>query len=262
MTYRFEEEDYRNTYVLEDFYHTHPFSDHSYVVVHFRDEDNAANAFAFQFNFNKTFNPLPDHPRLTDVQTQIAKGFSKNAPDELILLFKQRVMEAKAHGEKNPTSYLEFQPGNYFNHFELFPRNKEMLDFNYCNDKYFAEDSYDIDPRNNNRSLKLSFYKLELDQPNQAPIFSLTHFLDERLREKEDAKLEPSNSDMLIAINQSIPDFNDRLKKRYKEAKKIGIEMLKNSPGVKVQEGNIKPNEPCPCGSGKKYKKCCALRLN
>ena len=44
--------------------------------------------------------------------------------------------------------------------------------------------------------------------------------------------------------------------------KKIGIELLKNSPGVKLQEGNIKPNEPCPCGSGKKYKKCCALRLN
>ena len=137
-----------------------------------------------------------------------------------------------------------------------------MLDFNYCNDKYFAEDSYDIDPRNNNRSLKLSFYKLELDQPNQAPIFSSTYFLDERLRDKEDAKLELPNSDMLIAINQSIPDFNDRLKKRYKEAKKVGIELLKNSPGVKVQEGNIKPNEPCPCGSGKKYKKCCALRLN
>ena len=118
MTYRFEEEDYRNTYVLEDFYHTHPFADDTYVVVRLRDEDNAENAFAFQFNFNKTFNPLPDHPRLTDEQTQIAKGFDKNAPDELILLFKQRVVEAKAYGEKNPTSYLEFQPGNYFNYFE------------------------------------------------------------------------------------------------------------------------------------------------
>ena len=67
---------------------------------------------------------------------------------------------------------------------------------------------------------------------------------------------------MLIAINQSIPDFNDRLKKRYKEAKKIGKELLGNTEGVKVQEGKIKSNEPCPCGSGKKYKKCCALKLN
>ena len=262
MTYRFEEENYLNTYVLEDFYHTHPFFDYNYVVVRLRDQDNRDNAFAFQVNFNKTFNPLPDHPRLTDVQTQIAKSFAKNAPDELILLFKQRVVEAKAYGEKNPTSYLEFEPGNYYNFFELFPRNKEMLDFNYNKVQYFAEDSYDIDPRNDNRSLKLSFYKLELDNADQAPIFSATYFLDERLREKEDAKLEPSNSDMLIAMNQAIPDLNDRMKKRYKEAKKLGQELLKNTPGLKVQEGKIKPNDPCPCGSGKKYKKCCALMLN
>ena len=262
MTYRFEEEDYRNTYVLEDFYHTHPFFEYNYVVVRLRDEDNKTNSFAFQVNFNKTFNPLPDHPRLTDVQTNIAKEFAKNAPDELILLFKQRVVEAKAYGEKNPTSYLEFEPGNYYNYFELIPRNKEMLDFNYSNEQYFAEDSYDIDPRNDNRSLKLAFYKLELDNSNQAPIFSSTYFLDERLREQEDAKLESSNRDMLIAINQSIPDFNDRLKKRYKESKKIGKELLGSTEGVKIQEGKIKTNEPCPCGSGKKYKKCCALKLN
>ncbi|MFP6637158.1 MAG: SEC-C metal-binding domain-containing protein, partial [Nitrospinaceae bacterium] len=202
------------------------------------------------------------HPRLTEIQTEIARGFAKNAADELILLFKQRVVEAKAYGEKNPTSYLEFEPGNYFNYFELVPKNKEMLDFNFSNEQYFAEDSYDIDPRNDNRSLKLAFYKLELDNADQAPIFSSTYFLDERLREKEDAKLESSNSDMLIAINESIPDFNDRLKKRYKEAKRIGKELLKSSPGVKIEEGKIKSNEPCPCGSGKKYKKCCALKLN
>ena len=233
MTYRFEEENYQNTYVLEDFYHTHPFYDYNYVVVRLRDQDNRDNAFAFQVNFNKTFNPLPDHPRLTDVQTQIAKSFAKNAPDELILLFKQRVVEAKAFGEKNPTSYLEFEPGNYYNFFELFPRNKEMLDFNYNKVQYFAEDSYDIDPRNDNRSLKLSFYKLELDNADQAPIFSATYFLDERLREKEDAKLEPSNSDMLIAMNQAIPDLNDRMKKRYKEAKKTWSGIIEEYPRYK-----------------------------
>ena len=137
-----------------------------------------------------------------------------------------------------------------------------MLDFNFSNEQYFAEDSYDIDPRNDNRSLKLAFYKLELDNTNQAPIFSSTYYLDERLREAEDAKLESANSEMLIAINESIPDFNDRLKKRYKEAKRIGKELLSNTSGLKMQEGNIKSSEPCPCGSGKKYKKCCALKLN
>ena len=39
--------------------------------------------------------------------------------------------------------------------------------------------------------------------------------------------------------------------------------LVKQKPGgedkAKVVKG--KPNEPCPCGSGKKYKKCCALEV-
>jgi len=27
-----------------------------------------------------------------------------------------------------------------------------------------------------------------------------------------------------------------------------------------VKETKIYPNDPCPCGSGKKYKKCCGRR--
>ena len=158
LTYRFEEEDYRHTYFLEDYYHTSPFFDYNYVVLYLRDQENLENSFAFQVNFNKTFNTIPDHPKLTDIQTQIAKGFAKNAADELIVLFKQRAVEAKAYSEKNPGTYLEFEPGRFFNYYELFPRNKEMLDFNYGSDQYFAEDSYDIDPRNDNRCLQLSFF--------------------------------------------------------------------------------------------------------
>jgi hypothetical protein len=262
VTYRFEEEDYRHTYILEDYYHTSPFFEYSYVVVYLRDKDNLENSFAFQLNFNKTFNTLPEHPKLTEVQNEITKGFAKNAADELIVLFKQRAVEAKAYGEKNPISYLEFEPGRYFNYIELFPRNKEMLDFNYEDNQYFAEDSYDIDPRNDNKSLQLSFFKFQLDSVDQAPLFSAIYHFDEEMREKEDAKLTVKNNDMLIALNQVIPDLNDRLKQRYKNAKKMGQELLENQAPVEIQQEKAKPNEPCPCGSGKKYKKCCALMLN
>ena len=67
---------------------------------------------------------------------------------------------------------------------------------------------------------------------------------------------------MLIAMNQFIPDLNDRLKKRYKKVKQMGQELMKNQAPVAIQKEKVKPNEPCPCGSGKKYKKCCALMLN
>ena len=35
------------------------------------------------------------------------------------------------------------------------------------------------------------------------------------------------------------------------------LEILLNIPKTKIGEKKIGRNEPCPCGSGKKYKKCC-----
>ena len=35
------------------------------------------------------------------------------------------------------------------------------------------------------------------------------------------------------------------------------LERLLNPPKPKIAEKKVERNEPCPCGSGKKYKKCC-----
>jgi len=35
------------------------------------------------------------------------------------------------------------------------------------------------------------------------------------------------------------------------------LELLLNSPKTKIAQKKVGRNEPCPCGSGKKYKKCC-----
>ena len=35
---------------------------------------------------------------------------------------------------------------------------------------------------------------------------------------------------------------------------------LKKNPVVKKPSENVGPNDLCPCGSGKKYKKCCGLK--
>ena len=51
----------------------------------------------------------------------------------------------------------------------------------------------------------------------------------------------------------NLPEWNDIFdeetrKKLYKEQK---------SSTTVVKEAKVYPNDPCPCGSGKKYKKCC-----
>ena len=35
------------------------------------------------------------------------------------------------------------------------------------------------------------------------------------------------------------------------------LEILLNKPASKIVENKTGRNDPCPCGSGKKYKKCC-----
>ena len=35
------------------------------------------------------------------------------------------------------------------------------------------------------------------------------------------------------------------------------LELLLNPPKPKIAEKKIGRNDPCPCGSGKKHKKCC-----
>ena len=37
----------------------------------------------------------------------------------------------------------------------------------------------------------------------------------------------------------------------------IDLEILLNPSETKIAEKKVGRNEPCPCGSGKKYKKCC-----
>ena len=35
------------------------------------------------------------------------------------------------------------------------------------------------------------------------------------------------------------------------------LEILLNPPNTVIADKKVGRNEPCPCGSGKKYKKCC-----
>ncbi|MCF8721365.1 YecA family protein [Nitrospina gracilis] len=227
------------------------------------DKENDANRFSFIVHFNKTTALLPNHPSLTEKQKKILEEFKGELTDEMILHFKQRYMEAKAYGEKNPMSYLVFEPGQYVNYMELFPRSSKLLDFSYKDQKHFAEDSYELDPRNDNKSVRMTFFKFEEGQQDKVPpLFTYTYYFNETLREEEDAKLEPKNAALLLGFHQFIPNLHEILKDRYKEAKKIGEELMKTTPDIKFQSHKPQRNDLCPCGSGKKFKKCCALKVN
>jgi hypothetical protein len=205
---------------------------------------------------------LPNHPTLNETQKKILEEFKEELTDEMIIHFKQRYMEAKAYGEKNPMSYLVFEPGQYVNYMEVFPRTSKLLDFSYKDTKHFAEDSYELDPRNDNKNIRLTFFKFDSSEEKLPPLFTYTYYFSETKREAEDAKLDQKQLDLIMQFHQFIPNLHEILKERYKETKQIGEELLKTAPDMKFEAHKTQRNELCPCGSGKKYKKCCALKVN
>lgn len=42
----------------------------------------------------------------------------------------------------------------------------------------------------------------------------------------------------------------------------MGIEADFESNATEIDSKKVYPNDPCPCGSGKKYKKCCGINSN
>ena len=66
------------------------------------------------------------------------------------------------------------------------------------------------------------------------------------------------------AIEEQIPDFYKRLLKRHIKLKGVYAHCKKKhfAPQQPLQVPKVGRNDPCPCGSGKKYKKCCLRRSN
>jgi hypothetical protein len=61
------------------------------------------------------------------------------------------------------------------------------------------------------------------------------------------------------AIESEIPDFYEKLRNRHLKLKGIYAHCKKRNfaPKQPIQVPKVGRNDPCPCGSGKKYKKCC-----
>lgn len=63
-----------------------------------------------------------------------------------------------------------------------------------------------------------------------------------------------------LALHEQFPKFTIDQRDRNILKKKIDAALIRlrgNTYAVKILQPNVGRNEPCPCGSGQKYKKCC-----
>ena len=78
-------------------------------------------------------------------------------------------------------------------------------------------------------------------------------------RDREDIYRELGDEYNTLGVKDRADYFYALLDKEKEVQKASYFSLRKKHPTVK---GKIYPNEPCPCGSGKKYKKCCGNKIS
>ena len=115
----------------------------------------------------------------------------------------------------------------------------------------------------------------ELAEKYNVTIMTMTGFLDginDSLKEQnpieemeEDTKVSLCFDKELLYKNMVAADADwlynlEQWDKIFDEDKKKALYKEQKSSTTFVSETKVYPNDPCPCGSGKKYKKCCGKK--
>jgi uncharacterized protein YecA (UPF0149 family) len=141
----------------------------------------------------------------------------------------------------------------------------QMADFQsrrFPLEEFLGKDGFDRDPESLTSFLSLFFLSfldgLALEEEENYPF---TRKLNELLKKLETLREEKANSSAMADL---AAEMLNHWKNKYLEfAKQMcneraamvrGLERREGQPDARVSVGR---NDPCPCGSGKKFKKCC-----
>ena len=153
-----------------------------------------------------------------------------------------------------------WEPGLVVGWDEVFPDDPDFV-FEKSGTRYWARDFYCINPGCSCKDITVSFAEFDKDGNPQdlgAVCIDLKKY---RIEEIQEIGTSAETLSQVWHKFQKEPGVKKTLKVRQNEMKIIGKEIAKLSINNKSQvlkpASKVGRNDPCPCGSGKKYKKCC-----
>ena len=153
-----------------------------------------------------------------------------------------------------------WEPGLVVGWDEVFPDDPDFV-FEISGMRYWARDLYCINPGCPCKDITLSFAEFDdEDKPKElgAVGINLKQFRVDEIQAIEAPEKELTQ---IFSKFQKRAGVKKTLKTRQKEMKVIGKEIaklsIKNRSQGRKSGSKLGRNDPCPCGSGKKYKKCC-----
>jgi hypothetical protein len=151
--------------------------------------------------------------------------------------------------------------GSMVGYYEIFPYAKPV-EFTVGAQPWLLDDQYCVKPKCPCQEAVLSFFPLRLSAESSRipidPSLSIRYAYNteriEPLPGAEDGRL--SGQAFVETLRKVLPDLNSFLAKRHALLQRLYSRASRRKT-IRLQAPKLGRNDPCPCGSGKKYKKCC-----
>ncbi len=175
---------------------------------------------------------------------------------------KEEITET-ADIQKIPLYFIDDGDGSVYWYRDFLPHAAPFR-FSVGGKRVDAFDSYCINPKCSCTEVFLTFVLPEADyrRQNQADYSTVRlSYQDPNLvnivNEPKQVLAQPQA--VIDAMVQDIPEIWQKVRKRHDNIKALfGRYIAENqAPDDPVSANKVGRNDPCPCGSGKKFKKCC-----
>ena len=197
--------------------------------------------------------------------TEIADEFMSSLDDQFKadILSKLEPKARKEHTLRDDISLSRLDDSRMVLYSEIYHIEPfEEIFFEFNGNEYYVLDQYCPKPKCDCKDVVLTFYLIEEEKIRKNPILAYRVKFDtgRGIVEDKDADVSLSFANDLYgglskAFGGSAISFFEH---RYRKIKEWGaVYFGVKDTQVKTSVPKTGRNDPCPCGSGKKYKKCC-----
>lgn len=223
-----------------------------------RDTDVWVNAFGDPVSVTCSFDSGECTPHDHDgVRFLVERPWLKGALAGELHHLRRRAVRAAAQAdrESSPSRALtNANPNAMIAYDELFPADWDLV-VHREGVPYWAVDLYCHNSQCTCTDVTVSFYELETGKRGAVGRLRLDVANDD----DELRIVEKSIDDELTAL--FLEKYRERIRARHAEARRavlrFGRPLRRTAPAALPQAARIARNTLCPCGSGKKYKRCC-----
>ena len=203
--------------------------------------------------------------------------FVSNLSDEMKSEFKENYSNAKAESRniaKSEMSIDDVYSGEMVSYAAVFNDNGSIMSggtgvsfiVEYEDLELYVDDQYCINPKCDCDAVRLVFLKINEETRIVDILFSFSVPFQDEIEIDDNITRYTKEEIKKIYDHwlKSDPEIIDILETRYTMMKEVGKGLIAKHLSKKphkhtagVGQKKIGRNDPCPCGSGKKYKKCC-----